>query len=179
MGHSNSHAALRLVHSAVNVEITPEVAPGWFCGHCAAGLPPGLAPSPFSRVCSRCGLGLLLETRADGLPAPTDAFLIVDRALRVQAASIGAERLLGAREEDLLDTPVGELLIGADAERADRGALAEAILEAASSADAFAFARVRPANTFGVRMRARVSACGPPRAALVLLEAPPRHLHSV
>ena len=29
---------------------------------------------------------------------------------------------------------------------------------------------VRPWNTFGVRMRARIATCGPPRAALVVLE---------
>jgi hypothetical protein len=29
---------------------------------------------------------------------------------------------------------------------------------------------VRPWNTFGVRLRARVASCGPPRAALVVLE---------
>jgi PAS domain-containing protein len=132
-----------------------------------------------ARVCSQCGLGLLLETRGDGLPGPADAFVIVDRSLRVQAASIAAERLLGAREDELVDTPVGELLIAADAERTDRGTLAEAIAQAASSTDAFAFARVRPAATFGVRMRARISACGPPRAALVLLETPQRHLRRV
>ena len=31
---------------------------------------------------------------------------------------------------------------------------------------------VRPLNTFGVRMRARIAACGPPRATLILLETP-------
>ena len=31
---------------------------------------------------------------------------------------------------------------------------------------------VRPWNTFGVRMRARIAPCGPPRAALVILEDP-------
>ncbi|HEY6524495.1 MAG TPA: hypothetical protein VIY10_12035, partial [Solirubrobacteraceae bacterium] len=29
---------------------------------------------------------------------------------------------------------------------------------------------VRPWNTFGVRLRARIATCGPPRAALVVLE---------
>ena len=29
---------------------------------------------------------------------------------------------------------------------------------------------VRPWNTFGVRMRARIATCGPPRAALIVLE---------
>jgi hypothetical protein len=29
---------------------------------------------------------------------------------------------------------------------------------------------VRPANTFGIRLTARIATCGPPRAALVVLE---------
>jgi hypothetical protein len=30
---------------------------------------------------------------------------------------------------------------------------------------------VRPWNTFGVRMRARIATCGPPRAALIVLDS--------
>jgi hypothetical protein len=29
---------------------------------------------------------------------------------------------------------------------------------------------VRPANTFGIRLTARIASCGPPRAALLVLE---------
>jgi hypothetical protein len=29
---------------------------------------------------------------------------------------------------------------------------------------------VRPWNTFGVRMRAKIAMCGPPRAALIVLD---------
>ena len=32
---------------------------------------------------------------------------------------------------------------------------------------------VRPWNTFGVRLRARIAPCGPPRAALVVLDPSP------
>ena len=35
-----------------------------------------------------------------------------------------------------------------------------------------AIVTVRPWNTFGVRMRARIAPCGPPRAALLVLEDP-------
>jgi len=166
---------LRLVYSADELDVSP----GWFCGHCAAGVPQGFVPAPNARVCRRCGLGLLLETRGDGLPAPSDAFLVVDRALTVQALSDRAERLLGLSEEEAIDQPVGELLLPAEAERADRVALARAIMETVSDGEEFAYAWVRPASTYGVRMRARISACGPPRAALVVLRSPGQRLRVV
>jgi hypothetical protein len=167
--------ALRLVHSAPAAEERP----GWFCGHCAAGAPGGIAPAPTARVCETCGLGLLLETRADGLPEPGDAFLVVDSSLRVQALSNRAERLLEMSEAEAVDRPVVELLASAEGERVGSTQLVEAILAAATGADSFAHARVRPHATYGVRLRARISACGPPRAALVVLETYPRRLRSV
>jgi hypothetical protein len=33
---------------------------------------------------------------------------------------------------------------------------------------------VRPWNTFGVRLQARIAPCGPPRAALIVLGTPRR-----
>jgi hypothetical protein len=38
---------------------------------------------------------------------------------------------------------------------------------------------VRPWNTFGVRMRATIAPCGPPRAALVVLGGDRPRLHAV
>src|SRR5436305_3231622 len=76
--------ALRLVHGALDA---PAVEWAWFCGHCAASAPGGAAPPPAARVCRSCGLGLLLETRRDILPAVRDAFLVVDAHLLVQAMS--------------------------------------------------------------------------------------------
>jgi hypothetical protein len=38
---------------------------------------------------------------------------------------------------------------------------------------------VRPWNTFGVRLRSRVASCGPPRAALVVLDQQARPLRVV
>jgi hypothetical protein len=161
--------ALQLVYSAPEIE----VGTGWFCGHCAAGVPGGLAPAPQARVCPRCGLGLMLETRADALPLPEQAFLIVDGALRVQALSDRAERLLEMSECEAVDRPIAELLTTADGERGSGAELAGAIVSAATRSDEFAHVRVRPAGIYGVRMRARISACGPPRAALVVLERHP------
>jgi hypothetical protein len=147
----------------------------WFCGHCAAPSPGGAPPLPTARVCSSCGLGLLLETREDALPEPDDAFLVVDSSLLIQAMSREAQALLGVEEETAVNTPIAELLVPADAETQGRTGFAAAIAEAAhgnplDSTQSF----VRPWNTFGVRMRARIATCGPPRAALVVLESRPR-----
>jgi PAS domain-containing protein len=143
----------------------------WFCGHCAAPSPGGAAPPPTARVCARCGLGLLLEAREDVVPDPRDAFLVVDGRLLVQAMSREAQTLLGYAEEDAVNRPVSELLVPADAEAEARGGFAAAIAEAAAGDQPEAGrANVRPWNTFGVRMRARIATCGPPRAALIVLD---------
>lgn len=144
----------------------------WFCGHCAAPSPGGAPPRPSARVCASCGLGLLLETREDAVPQADDAFLVVDSSLLIQAMSREAQSLLGIEEEAAIDTPIAELLVPADAEAQGRTGFAAAVAEAAQgnpldSTQSF----VRPWNTFGVRMRARIATCGPPRAALVVLES--------
>jgi hypothetical protein len=91
-----------------------------------------------------------------------------------------AQRLLDMAEESAVNRPVGELLVPADAEAGSAGGFARAIAEAAAGSDEGATAVVRPWNTFGVRMRARIAPCGPPRAALVVLETPqPRRLRAV
>jgi hypothetical protein len=143
----------------------------WFCGHCAAPAPGGAAPAPTARVCTSCGLGLLLEAREDAVPSERDAFLVVDSTLLVQAMSREAQSLLDVSEEAAIDRPVAELLVPADAEAQGPTGFAAMIADAAhghepDSARTF----VRPWNTFGVRMRARIATCGPPRAALIVLD---------
>ena len=119
----------------------------------------------------------MLETREDAVPDARDAFLVVDSALLVQAMSREAQLLLGLTEELAIDKPVAELLVPADAEAQSRTGFAAAIADAAEGHDPeTARSFVRPWNTFGVRLRARIATCGPPRAALVVLESgrPPR-----
>jgi hypothetical protein len=118
-------------------------------------------------------MGVLLETRLDAVPKPSDPFLVVDSMLRVQAMSGPAERLLSVREENAVDRPVVELLWPADTEASRADLLATTLAEAAAGAEHEAHAYVRPWNTYGVRMRARIATCGPPRAALVVLERAP------
>jgi len=163
-----SRPELRLVEGAA----PQTVEWAWFCGHCAAPAPSGQAPAPTARVCRSCGLGLLLETRRDAVPSERDAFLVIDNALLIQAMSRRAQTLLALSEEEAVNRPVAELLVPADAEAQAHAGFAAAIADAAQGADRAASVFVRPWNTFGVRMRARIASCGPPRAALVVLQSP-------
>lgn len=160
--------ALRLVQGAG----VQTVEWSWFCGHCAAPAPGDSPPAPSARVCRACGLGLLLETRREVLPSDRDAFLVIDSGLAVQAMSRRAQALLAMSEEQAVNRPVVELLSPADAEAQGSSRFAAAIVEAANGDDEPTIAFVRPWNTFGVRMRARIAPCGPPRAALIVLQDP-------
>jgi hypothetical protein len=141
----------------------------WFCGHCAEP-PHGGTPSAAGRVCESCGLGLLLQAPSDAAPRPDDAFLLVDSSLTVQAMSKSAERLLAISEDDAVNRHVTELVLPADAEgdSARPAGLAAAITRAAGGQAEASIVFVRPGMTFGVRLRALIAACGPPRAALVV-----------
>lgn len=145
----------------------------WFCGHCAAPAPGDGPPAPVARVCGSCGLGLMLEARSEIIPDDRDAFLVVDSALLIQGLSRHAEQLLAVNEEMAINRAVGELLVSADAETGGPGSLAGAVAEAVGGDEPVISKFVRPWNTFGVRMRARIGACGPPRAALIVLESSP------
>jgi len=167
----NRRPALRLVQGA-QYEAPAEWV--WFCGHCAAPAPKSGPPAPVARVCNSCGLGLMLEARSDLVPGDRDAFLMVDDSLMIQGLSRRAEELLAVTEEVAINRPVAELLVAADAEASGPHSFAGAIVEAAGGSQAPVSKFVRPWNTFGVRMRARIGACGPPRAALIVLEDSPR-----
>ncbi|HLH65568.1 MAG TPA: PAS domain-containing protein [Solirubrobacteraceae bacterium] len=104
------------------------------------------------------------------MPAAHDAFLVVDSALCVQAMSSRAQELLGIGEELAINRPVSELLMAADAEGSAGSFAAKIVQAAAGEEGGMARSFVRPWNTFGVRLRARIATCGPPRAALVVLE---------
>jgi hypothetical protein len=162
----SARATLRLVPSTAE-DARPSQ---WFCGHCGAPPPNNETPAPPARVCGDCGLGLLLEARADAAPQPGEPFLIVDGSLHVCALSGEIERLLAVAETDVINRPVTELLTPADAEANGPEGLAAAIMWAARGEDEPRRIMVRPANVFGVRMPLRVGACGPPRAALLVLE---------
>jgi len=82
-------------------------------------------------------------------------------------------------EDSAVNRPVMQLLVPADAEAGRPARFAAALVEAAAGADEPVSAFVRPWNTFGVRLRSRVASCGPPRAALVVLDQQARPLRVV
>jgi hypothetical protein len=140
-----------------------------FCSYCGARPPDGETISP-TRVCAGCGLGLLLQCAQDAAPKPGDAFLVLDHTLSVCAVSAAAERLLATREMDAVNAPIGSLLAPADAEGNGGAGLGAAIIWASRGDGGVSRTVVRPANTFGVRLSARIAGCGPPRAALLVFE---------
>jgi hypothetical protein len=122
-------------------------------------------------VCGACGLGLILESRADAAPKAGDAFLVLDRCLSVCAVSEAAERLLATCEPDAVNRHVTDLLMPAGAEEPGGGEnLSLAVMWAARGDGVTRSTVVRPANTFGIRLTARIASCGPPSAALLVLE---------
>jgi hypothetical protein len=148
-----------------------DAVPGvWFCSHCAARATAPRSNDPGSRVCGDCGFGLLLETSADLAPRRGGAFMVLDRWLSVAAVSAGAERLLATRETDAVNRHLTELLVPADAEAQGPSNLAAAVTWAASGDETARSVVVRPANVFGIRLKARITTCSPPRAALLVFD---------
>lgn len=164
---TNGRPALALVPPLASP--VPEVR---FCSHCGARPQPGETISP-TRVCASCGMGLLLQCAEDVAPELRGAFVVLDQTLSVCAVSAAAERLLGTSEIDAVNRPIGDLLAPADAENNGATSLTAAVTWAARGDDGVTRTVVRPANTFGVRMNARIAACGPPRAALLVFENRP------
>jgi hypothetical protein len=163
----NSRPALRVLTTPVEQAAPAPIVS--FCSHCGAR-PSARGEPPASRVCAACGFGLILESRADAAPAAGDAFLVLDRSLSVCAVSEAAERLLAAREPDAVNRHVTDLLMPAGAEEEGSESLSLAVMWAARGEGGMRSVVVRPANTFGIRLTARIAGCGPPRAALLVLE---------
>jgi hypothetical protein len=157
--------ALRLV-PAVAEPAAPSVS---FCSHCGTRRLT-VGEHPGSRVCDACGFGLMLHAGADVAPNTDDAFLVLDQSLSVCAVSRAAERLLATNEPDVVNRHITDLLMPADAEEPGTESLALAVTWAARGDGSARSVVVRPANTFGIRLTARIASCGPPRAALLVLE---------
>ena len=136
-----------------------------FCGHCGAEPETDL----HGRVCVSCGLGVMLTANADAAPRPGEPFMIVDGSLCVCALSAVAEELLGVQETEAVNRHLSEFLVPADAEAPSADNLMDLVINAASAASETRMAVVRPPDEFGIRFRAQVGACGPPRAALLVL----------
>jgi hypothetical protein len=111
-------------------------------------------------------MGVVLEAAAALAPAPGEPFLVLDSSLCVCAVSEAATDRLGVAEPEVVHRPVHELLEPADL-TGGPASLTAALLAAGEGVTRVV---VRPAGTFGVRLRARIGSCGSPPATLVVLE---------
>ena len=139
-----------------------------FCGHCGRSPEPN-SDAQASRVCSKCGMGLLLQAPASTAPSSKDPFIVVDGALTICAVSRQAERLLGVSETEAVNRHIADFLMPGDAEASSGENLASLLVWAVRGEMPTKNVVVRPSNTFGVRYWARVGPCGPPTAALLVL----------
>ena len=140
-----------------------------FCGYCGAPPPESAEPTTSTTVCPSCELGVILTTSTLAAPQPGDPTLVIDGALSICAVSKAAEELLVVEEPDVVNRHIAELLVPADAESRGLDNLISLVVSAARGDVPVHTAVVRPAGMFGVRYLARVGACGPSTAALVVL----------
>jgi hypothetical protein len=132
-----------------------------FCSRCAA-----VSNEPARRVCDGCEAGVLLTCRSDALPG--EAFVICTYELSVTAVSEAGESIFGT-EDGLLGTHLLELAtcpLGDD-QLARHAALAAQ--RAREPVELPMRLRSERGEALGT-LAARVTTCGPPRAALVTVE---------
>ena len=157
--------------AAVQSEPPPRVERTRFCTRCgiiAAEPEVHGVPFGFDRVCGRCGMGVMLTTPRQALPGPGAAFAVVTREGRISAVSEAAEPLIG-EEAGLVGMPIGSALASADGD----DHLARQVARAAGAGREVARANLTPVlQPAGrpTRLTARIANCGPPRAALLVLE---------
>ena len=156
--------ALRLIHAAEEARPLK-----LFCGNC--GMPPreGVAAQIGSRVCARCGMGLMLEAAPEVAPNSADAFMVVDSRMSVSALSRRGERMLQVSEPNAVGRHLNEFLVPADTDAPGAESFFALVLLAATGGAGPRTVAVRPTDEFGIRYWARVGTCGPSSAALLLL----------
>lgn len=113
-------------------------------------------------------MGMLLTCVADALPGAEAAFLIVTSDLRISAASESAEGLFGP-EEALLGTPLTSIVTSQGGDEILSRLVARAALRRGEP-EMLAVRGVGLGAAVREMLAARVSTCGPPRAALVSIE---------
>lgn len=122
----------------------------------------------FERVCSHCGMGLLLTCASGVMKAPKAAFVVATRELKVSAVSEAGERILGS-EASLL----GSSLLNSLSSPAGDDELTFAVSQAALGAREAVRLPITTASPEARRygpLRAAIASCEPPRAALLVLE---------
>ena len=138
-----------------------------FCSYC--GYPPmGPWRVRAHRVCMRCQMGVVLRAPAGAQPRYDDPFVIVDRQLAVQAVSRRAEVALSVEEPAGLDASLAEFLIydNGDHDLGELAALVELVFAGAEPSNRL---ELRPVANPEIRLQGRITSCGPPRGALLIL----------
>jgi hypothetical protein len=132
-----------------------------FCSRCGV-----ISNDAVRRVCDACEAGVLLTCRSDALPG--EAFVICTYELTVTAVSEAAELIFGAEDGllgahllDLATCPLGDDQLARHTALAAQRAREPVELPMRLRSD-----RGEAVGT----LAARVTTCGPPRAALVTVE---------
>ena len=128
-------------------------------------------PFGFDRVCGRCGMGVMLTAPRKAIPGSGAAFVVVTREGRISAVSEAAEPLVGA-EPGLLGMPIASTLTSTEDDGGD-DRLVRQVARAAGAGREVSEATLTPVLQAGdnpARLTARIANCGPPRAALLVLE---------
>lgn len=142
-----------------------------FCTRCAAtSEEPEAALIGYGsdRVCDRCGMGVILTGPTKAFPSPGAACVVVSRDGRISAVSEAAERLLGP-EQGLLGTPVTSSLTSRQGDEQLMRTIARAAGGGREVTQTEIVAASPVARSAG-RLHARIASCGPPRAAVLVLE---------
>jgi PAS domain-containing protein len=129
-----------------------------FCSRCGA-----VSEEAARRVCDACEEGVLLTCRSDALPG--EAFLICTYELEITAVSQAGEEIFGA-EDGLLGTQLLDLAtcpLGDDQLARHMGLAAQRPREPVELPMRL---RSEQGEALGT-LAARVTTCGPPRAALL------------
>jgi PAS domain-containing protein len=126
-------------------------------------------PGTRMRVCTHCGLGLVLQAVAAIAPAPGASFLVIDRELRISALSQAAQELLAVSESAGAGRPLTQFITSAASEPYQRADFLASLRGAAEGIDALRRFSVRVLPTDDPPLTAVVGACGPPPAALLVL----------
>jgi hypothetical protein len=113
-------------------------------------------------------MGVVLRAPSGGEPRHDAPFVIVDRQLTVQAVSRHAEVTLSIEEPAGLDTPLEEFLVSSNGGHA-AGELAALVELAFAGAEPSNRLELRTVANPEIRLQVRVTTCGPPPAALLVL----------
>jgi hypothetical protein len=143
-----------------------------FCTHCGS-LFDASSSTPErplrGRVCSNCGLGMVLTCSRELVTRPGGAFVVVTSDLLISAASQAAEDLLDSGSKGLYGRPLLSVLTSPSGV----AELARRVVRAATGDRAIHELPVHPAakRLADMSLMARIGNCGSPPAALVVVEA--------